>query len=68
MSPAEQRFRQLATGSAKLILAEYLRERVQKKTEALVSCNENTFKQQQGRVLELRELISELERKESTNG
>lgn len=62
-SQAEARFHQLASGSAGMILAEYLKERAQKKLDQLVNCTDATFKHQQGRVLELRELIHEIEKK-----
>lgn len=57
---AYQRFKALMGTSAKLTLAEYLRERERKMTEQLVNCTEATFKQQQGRVLEIRDLLREI--------
>ena len=39
--------------SARYVLAEFLKERIEEKTRQLVSCEDATFKRQQGRVLEL---------------
>jgi hypothetical protein len=47
--------------SAGFILAEFLKARVEEKKDQLVSCNEQTFKTQQGRILELMELIKYIE-------
>lgn len=60
-SDIKQRFKNMMQGSARLILAEYLKERIQEKTNLLVSCNESTFKHQQGRVHELQDLLKEIE-------
>lgn len=60
-SDIKQRMGQLKRTSAGLIFAEFLKERIDEKTKQLVGCNENTFKQQQGRVLELQDLVKYLE-------
>lgn len=49
--------------SAGLIFAEFLKERIDEKTKQLVNCTEGTFKHQQGRVMELQELVKYLESK-----
>jgi hypothetical protein len=47
--------------SAGHILAEFLKLRISEKKDQLVSCNEQTFKTQQGRILELNDLLKYIE-------
>ena len=47
--------------SARFVLAEYLKDRVATLKDQLVSCNEQTFKTQQGRILELNDFIKYIE-------
>lgn len=47
--------------SARHVLAEFLKDRVAERKDQLVSCNEQTFKAQQGRILELNDLIKYIE-------
>jgi tellurite resistance protein len=60
-SDIKQRMAQLKRTSAGLIFAEFLKERIDENTKQLVMCNENTFRQQQGKVLALQELVKYLE-------
>lgn len=60
-SDIKQRMDTLKGTSARFVLAEYLRERVSTLKDQLVSCNEQTFKTQQGRILELNDFIKYIE-------
>ena len=60
-SDIQQRMDSLKRTSAGLVLAEYLKERVDKRKDELVSCGDETFKRQQGRILELQDLIKYIE-------
>lgn len=55
---AQQRLeRAMANSSARKTLAEFLRERYERRVNELMSCNKETFERQQGKALELKELI-----------
>lgn len=57
----KQRMDTLKGTSAGYILAEFLKVRISEKKDQLVSCNEQTFKTQQGRILELNDLLKYIE-------
>jgi hypothetical protein len=50
-------FKRLVASGARIPMLEYLEARAQDATNSLVSCNMDQFRQYQGRVLELQELI-----------
>lgn len=63
VSDARQRMASLKGTSVGLVLTEFLKERIEEKTKQLVNCTDATFKHQQGRVMELQDLVKYLESK-----
>lgn len=56
-----QRMEALRKSGASQVLAEFLRDRLAKKTDGLLACNLTTFEAQKGRCLELKDLINYFE-------
>lgn len=59
-SKVQQRMDALCNTSAKHVLAEYYRERLQAKQQQLMSCSKETFEVHKGRCLELVDLLNDL--------
>ncbi len=62
-SDIAQRMDALRNTGAKLVVAEYLKERLDRKIKGLLACTPETFEAQKGRCLELQDLINYIEGK-----
>lgn len=57
MSKAEEQMGKLLGTSAKQVLAEFFRERLDDTTHSFLKCNKETFEVQKGRAIELQSLL-----------